>query len=159
MTTQPNQPLPEHFSDIVENLMVTLQDGRMGFRQAAEQLRDDGHGELASEMEELSQQRERLIRELRTETRVHAAFEEEGSGSTAGALHRGWMTLKDALTGDDPHAILAAAERGEDHAKNEYRKALQEQLPDDLREIVVRQAAEIETAHDRVKALRDQHAE
>lgn len=157
MTTQPNQPLPEHFSHIVESLMATLQDGRKGFRRAAEQLQDDGHGELATEMEELSQQRERLIRELRTETRVHAAFEED-SGSAAGALHRGWMTLKDALTGDDPHAILAAAERGEDHAKGEYQKALEEHLPDDLREIVVRQAAEIETAHDRVKALRDQHA-
>lgn len=157
MTTQPNQPLPEHFSDIVENLMVTLQDGRKGFRQAADQLHDGGHGELAVEMEELSQQRERLIRELRTETRIHAAFK-EGSGSTGGALHRGWMTLKDALTGNDPHAILAAAERGEDRAKDEYQKALRESLPDDLREIVVRQAAEIETAHDRVKALRDQHA-
>lgn len=157
MTTRPNQPLPEYFSDLVENLMGTLQDGRKGFRQAAEQLRDDGHDELAAEMEELSQQRERLIRELRTETRVRAVFEQD-SGSTAGALHRGWMTLKDALTGGDPHAILAAAERGEDRAKGEYQKALRESLPDDLQEIVVRQAAEIETAHDRVKALRDQHA-
>lgn len=157
MTTRPNQPIPEHFSDIVENLMVALQDGRKGFHQAAQQLRDDGHDELADEFEELSQQRERLIQELRSETRVHAAFD-EGSGSAGGALHRGWIALKDAMTGDDPHAILAAAERGEDHAKREYEKAMQEGLPDDLRDVVVRQAAEIEAAHDRVKALRDQHA-
>ena len=46
------------------------------------------------------------------------------SGSAAGALHRGWINLKSALTSGDDHAILAECERGEDSAVEEVSKAL-----------------------------------
>ena len=81
-----------------------------------------------------------------------------GEGSVPGALHRSWMALRDALTGDDPYAVLAAAEEGEDHAVAEYRKAVSADLPDPVRSTVERQAAEVKTGHDKVKALRDANA-
>ena len=40
---------------------------------------------------------------------------EEG-GSVSGAVHRGWMNIKDAVAGHDDKAIIAEAERGEDVA-------------------------------------------
>ena len=48
----------------------------------------------------------------------------EESGSVAPTLHRGWMSLKDALAGSSPDGVLDAAEQGEDHAIKEYDKAL-----------------------------------
>ena len=77
------------------------------------------------------------------------------SGSAAGALHRGWINLKSALTRGDDHSILAECERGEDSAVEEFRKALNDGLSAPVQEIVSRQYVQIKEAHDRVKNLRD----
>ena len=71
----------------------------------------------------------------------------------AGALHRGWIDLKSALGGGDA-AILAATETGEDHAVNEYVKALTEPLPAPARAMVEDQLQSIRHAYARVKDLR-----
>lgn len=51
--------------------------------------------------------------------------------------------------------ILVEIERGEDSDVSDYRKALELDLPANLREIVQRQSAAIKAAHDRVRELRD----
>jgi uncharacterized protein (TIGR02284 family) len=80
----------------------------------------------------------------------------EEDGSASAALHRGWMSLKDAISGSDPDGILDAAEQGEDHAKEAYEKALKDDdLAPQARTVVQRQYDDIKSAHDRVKALRD----
>ena len=61
------------------------------------------------------------------------------SGSVAAALHRGWMSLKDAVTKSDTKAILEVAKQGEDHAVTEYEKALGEDISDGLRIVLQRQ--------------------
>lgn len=142
--------------NVIEDLVETLEDGRKGFSEAAEKLREGGHTQLAEQMMEFSDQRARFSNELREMARS-AGAELDEEGSAAGALHRGWMDLKAALTGDDAHAILAAAETGEDHAVGEYDDALQEDgLSGRLRELIARQADEVRRAHDRVRDLRDQ---
>ena len=79
----------------------------------------------------------------------------ETSSSTTGALHRGWINLKSAITGGDEHAILAECERGEDSAVEEYKKALDDGLTPSAQELVSRQFAEIKAAHDRIRSLRN----
>lgn len=64
------------------------------------------------------------------------------------------MDLKSALGGGD-HAILAASETGEDYAVKVYQKALDENLPVPMRDIVERQFQSVKQAHDTVKAMRD----
>jgi uncharacterized protein (TIGR02284 family) len=63
--------------------------------------------------------------------------------------------LKSALTGNDDHAILAEAERGEDTAVKSYRDALSKDLPSDIHMVVEQQYREIQQTHNTVKALRD----
>ncbi len=75
-----------------------------------------------------------------------------------GALHRGWINLKTAVAGRNTHSILVECERGEDSAVAEYRKALDLDLPANLREIFQRQSAAIKAAHDCVKEMRDASA-
>jgi uncharacterized protein (TIGR02284 family) len=141
--------------DVIEDLVETLEDGKEGFSRVAEKLREDGHGDLADKMTEFSEQRARFAGELRTYA-ANAGVEIDEEGSAGGALHRGWISVKDALTGDDPHAVLAAAEEGEDHAVEEYEDALEEEgLSDDLRDLISRQAADVKSAHDEVRNLRD----
>lgn len=140
---------------IIENLLETVENGRKGFGQAADKLDDDGHPNLAAEMRELSQQRLRMSNELKAIAAAEGAPIENGDGTVAGAVHRSFMALSDALTGDDPHAVLAAAEQGEDHAKAEYERALDDDLPTSVRSVIQRQYGEVESAHDRVRHLRD----
>ena len=61
------------------------------------------------------------------------------SGTLAATMHRGWISPKDALTGDAPGGVLEAALTGEDHAVSEYEKALQQDLSAGFREVVSRQ--------------------
>lgn len=148
--------MAEFDMNVIEDLVETLEDGRKGFSDAAEKLREGGHTQVAEQMMEFSDQRARFSNELREMARS-AGAELDEEGSAAGALHRGWMDLKAALTGDDAHAILAAAETGEDHAVGEYDDALKEDsLSGQLRELIARQADEVRRAHDRVRDLRDQ---
>lgn len=141
--------------NVIKDLIETVEDGRKGFEKTAERLREDGYADLASQMSEYSEQRARFASELR-EAAARAGFEIDEDGSVAGALHRGWIALSDALTGDDPSAVLSAAEAGEDHAVDEYEDALEDdELTGEMRDLVARQASEVKQTHDRVRALRD----
>jgi len=139
-------------NEIIDNLIETLKDGQEGFKQAAESVKDP---QLKSLFNEYSQQRARFAVELRSKAQSPDERDSKISGSAAGALHRGWINLKSAITQGDDHAILAECERGEDSAVEEFRKALNDGLSAPVQEIVSRQYAEIKQAHDRVKQLRD----
>lgn len=141
--------------NVIKDLIETVEDGRKGFVETATRLREDGYADIASQMVEFSEQRARFSSELReAATRAGVTIEEDGS--IAGALHRGWIALSDALTGDDPEAVLSAAEAGEDHAVEEYEDALEDdELTGELRDLVARQASEVKRTHDTVRALRD----
>jgi len=143
---------------ILEDLSETLEDGREGFTKAAEKLESDGHGQIAAKMREFATQRAELSRELASIASANGTTFETGDGTTAGALHRGWMSMKDALTGSDAHTVLAAAERGEDHAVAQYREALNKDLPAPIRDVVSQQATAVQAAHDQVRDLRDANA-
>ena len=111
--------------------------------------------QLKSLFSEYSQQCARFAVELRSKAQRPDERDSKIRGSTAGALHRGWINLKSAVTQGDDHAILAECARGEDSAVEEFRKALNDGLSAPVQEIVSRQYAEIKQAHDRVKQLRD----
>ncbi len=141
---------------MTRDLMETLRDGEQGFDSAAGILADGAHSDLASEFRRFSQQRGTFYKELESMAAEYGDDLDE-SGTTGGKLHRAWMSMKDSVTGDDPEAVLKAAERGEDHAVSEYEAALEEDISSELRSLVQRQLGEIRVVHDRVKTLRDSY--
>ena len=142
---------------VTQDLVKTLEDGEEGFAKGAEKLAESDAPELAATFREFSSQRARFSAELRGLAATYGDHVDE-SGSVAAAVHRGWMGLKDALSGSDPKGVLDAAEQGEDHALKEYDKALDADISDGLREVVQRQRTEVKAAHDKVRALRDARA-
>ena len=136
-----------------KELVETLKDGEKGYASAAEKLRDSDRPEWATTMERLSQQRAGFWREIVDMGHEYGDDVDE-SGSVAAALHRGWLSLKDAVSGDDPDAVLSAAETGEDHAVSEYEDALKQDLSAGFREVVVRQQADVLAARTELKALK-----
>jgi uncharacterized protein (TIGR02284 family) len=137
---------------VAKDLVETLKDGERGFAAAAEKLRDSDHPEWATMLQRLSEQRARFGREIVALGHQYGEDVDE-SGSATAALHRGWISLKDALTGDDAGSVLGAAVTGEDHAVSEYDRALEQDLSAGFRDIVSGQHAAVVAARDEVKAL------
>ena len=135
-----------------KELVETLKDGERGFAEAADKLRDGEHPEWATTLQRFSEQRAGFWREIVDMGHAYGDDVDE-SGTVAAAVHRGWIALKDALTGDDAEAVLKAALTGEDHAVSEYEDALKKDLSAGFREVVVRQQAAVVAARDEVKAL------
>jgi uncharacterized protein (TIGR02284 family) len=135
----------------LNNLIETLKDGEEGFRTSADKLKDPS---LRSEFQNFATQRAQFASELQAQV-AQIGGKPETSGSTAGSIHRGWIDLKSAVMGNDDHAILAEAERGEDSTVKNYREALSKDLPSDIRGVIDTQYREVLATHNTVKALRD----
>ena len=144
---------PDQVIGTLNSLIELNRDGQSGFKEAAEKI---GAPQVKQFCFEQSRSRAQFVGEL--QPLVHSlGSEPDNTGSVAGALHRGWIDLKSALGGGD-QAILAAIETGEDHAVNEYKKALAETLPAHVHAIVERQFQSVKQAHDKVKSMRDKLA-
>ena len=139
---------------VSKNLMQVLKDGEEGFMKAAKDMASQSRAETASTLEKYSNQRATYYAELERLAKGYGDDLEE-SGSLSAKLHRGWMSVKEALSGSDAAAVLDAAEQGEDHAKSEYEDALKNDISSDFRVVVQRQYEGICAAHDEVKRLRD----
>lgn len=135
----------------LNSLIETNKDGQNGFKEAAEGVQNS---EIKSAFYEYSQQRSQFAGELQNAVRELGGDPEE-AGSISAAIHRGWINIKSAVTGQDDTAILNEAERGEDVAKAAYKTALEAELPANVRAIVERQSTAVSAAHDKVKAMRD----
>ncbi|HUR96851.1 MAG TPA: PA2169 family four-helix-bundle protein [Pyrinomonadaceae bacterium] len=135
----------------LNGLIETCKDGQNGFQVAAEGVE---RSDLKSLFYEFSQQRAQFSGELQSLVQSLGG-DPANSGSMSAALHRGWINIKSAVTGKDEAAILNECERGEDSAKGAYKSALEEALPGNVMETIQTQYVAVQSAHDRVKALRD----
>lgn len=133
----------------LNNLIETCKDGELGFRTAAEGLRDL---QTKTIFQEYARQRAQMAIELQAEVR-RLGGDPEKAGSVSGSMHRGWINIKSAVTGKDDSSIIAEAERGEDVAKSAYETAIKETLPAQTQTVVRRQAGQVREAHDRVRAM------
>jgi uncharacterized protein (TIGR02284 family) len=134
----------------LNNLIETCKDGQNGFQTAADGVKNS---ELKTLFHTYSQQRAAFAGELQNEVR-RLGGDPEKTGSLAATLHRGWIDIKSAVTGEDEGAVISECERGEDSAKRNYEDALaDENLPGNIRSLVERQYAQVKEAHDRIRAL------
>lgn len=153
-STQPEGTTAPSNDDVISTingLIQTCKDGQEGFQESAEGVQNS---QLKSVFYELGQQRAQFVGELQGLVR-ELGGDPENSGSFSGAIHRGWINIKSAVTGQDDGAILNEAERGEDVAKNAYKEALEQNLPANVATTVQNQYSAVQAAHDQVKALRD----
>lgn len=147
-----------------KDLVQTLEDGKDGFVKGADKLGELDQGEtaagqagqssMASTFREFSEQRSGFAAELQAMAADYGD-DVDRSGSVAAAVHRGWMSLKEALSSSDAKAVLDVAKQGEDHAVSEFEKALEQDISPELRDVVQRQLTDIRAARDTVAALAD----
>lgn len=138
----------EEVVSTLNGLIETCKDGQNGFQTASEEVKNP---QLKQLFAGFARQRAQFAAELQGEVRSLGGDPEQ-TGSTAAAIHRGWMDIKSAITGKDDEAIVAECERGEDSAVKNYEEALKKTLPANIRATVERQFQEVKRAHDQVRA-------
>jgi uncharacterized protein (TIGR02284 family) len=125
-------------------------NGQEGFAQAASVVRD-AHlrkilGEYSEQRAQFAMQLQALVKRLGSDPETH--------GSMAGVLHRSWMGLKSAISGDSESAILAECARGDDTALDTYRDALTKDLPPEAHELLASQRRQIEEVRGKIAELK-----
>ena len=143
------QPDRDEVVSTLNSLIETCKDGANGFRTAADGVEDASLKRLfssyAEQRAQFAAELERLVTSL--------GGDPADTGHVAGAVHRGWINLKAAITGKDDGAVISEAERGEDFAKERYQAALDKTLPTDVRAAIERQYMQVKEAHDHVRSL------
>jgi uncharacterized protein (TIGR02284 family) len=136
---------------VLEDLIETCKDGQKGYQDAASHVK---RTDLKTFFNEQSLERARFAGELQGERIRLGKTDKKDSGSVTATLHRAWIDTKVSMGAGDT-AILESVEAGEDSAKEAYQKAVTSDLPENIAQIVRRQAASVQAAHDKVKSLRD----
>lgn len=137
----------------LNDLIETSKDGEEGFRTCAEDASDPM---LKNFFSNRAQTCAAAVIELQDMVRAFGG-DPEHSGGLGGALHRRWVDIKSLVTGKDDKAVLKECERGEDVAVASYRRALEKNLPVEVRALVERQYQGVLQNHDQVRSLRDQY--
>jgi len=135
-------------AEVLNDLIETTKDSVHGFQTCAAHAQADVHRQaferraavLAHHIAELND----LVLEYGGRPALH--------GSAAGAVHRGWMRLKEALGGVTDAELLDECQRGEAHALARYRGVLgRAELPEAVRELLAQQADEIQAHWDELR--------
>jgi len=137
--------------DVLNDLLENSRDGEYGFRACADEVKSPEAKQLFASRAEQCKKAEA---ELLALISAYGGTPADG-GTASGALHRGWVHVKGSLGANSELSILESCERGEDTAVARYRKALKQQLPADVRAVVMAQADGAQRNHDQIRDLRN----
>lgn len=133
---------------VLNDLIATCNDSWEGFGKAAKGVHDDG---LRSYLTDVSLQRAGFARRLSDEVKK-AGGEPAQAGHGGGILHQGWVDLETRLRSKNDGEIRVECIQGEEDTQKHYERAVDQNLPDDVRLIVERQFNEVQAT---LKELRE----
>lgn len=135
--------------DHLNHLIEINRDAEAGFRTAAENVRNS---ELETIFTGYAKQHAKFAAELQQEIeRLGGNYTE--SGTAGGAMHRGWMDLKSALTGHSAAPMLASCESGEQSAEVAYAEAADANPTGQTRTLIEKHHQQIKEFHTRLCRL------
>lgn len=154
MASQTKHGLSERTVNKVQELIRANIDSFDGLEDAAELINDE---RLAQLFRSIADERSTFASELQeyVEWNGEQAAKE---GTLTARVHHAWINVRNLLGGGDPRAVLAEAERGEDHIRTGYEGVLKETAGSAVHELLLAQYNAIKAAHDRVCGLRDAYA-
>jgi uncharacterized protein (TIGR02284 family) len=140
----------DHDIETLNNLIAVTLDSAHGYDSASSDTKNPHFKTLFGKR---AIERKQVTAELQTEVRRLLGGEPATSGTMAGKLHRTFMDLKTAVTGDE--GIVKSVEAGEDHIKKEYETALGDRdLSAPVRDLVQRAFISVKAGHDEMRDLK-----
>lgn len=141
----------------VLNDLVRINKDRIEGYQRAIKDSPDADQDLKSLFERMADESRSYESQLTQEVRKLGG-EPAGDTTQSGKVYRIWMDIRSSLSKDDNKTALELCEFGEDAAQRAYEKALDEQdLPGDIRQLIIKQKAALKESHDKIKLERDSH--
>jgi uncharacterized protein (TIGR02284 family) len=141
----------DHAVDVLNGLIKTTLDSVGGYREAAE---NADTSQFKSMFTQRASKRRELASELQRQVRALGGDPEDDQG-IVGKAHNKFVDLKAALSGNDDKAVIDEVERGEDHIKEKFEDALEDNdLPAIAREAVARAYTSIKADHDEVSRIK-----
>jgi uncharacterized protein (TIGR02284 family) len=133
----------------LNQILGTLEDAHAGYQVAAQGIKDM---KLKRALGQIALERRGFGEAVRAEI-VRRGVAPPGHGTFKGALHRGWIQLKE-LTHAAPATILEECSRGEAASIKIFKDMLAMDLPTDVRQTVALQLERITAARERILELR-----
>ena len=137
--------------DTINTLIETSRDGDNGFTACAEDAKDASLRAYFTICATRCRESVHILEELVK----HHDGTPESSGSVLGSINRAWLNLRAAISSNSDLAVLEECERAEDLAMHTYRRALEQDLPADVRAVAQLQLNGVQENHDRVRTMRD----
>ena len=109
-----------HDVTVLNSLIETTIDSIDGYRRSAEEATNE---RFAAAFRDRAAEREAVVAELRDRVRELGGTPEEDGGILA-AMHRQFLSLRDAVTGSDDQAVIAEVDRGESYLDTKWQTAL-----------------------------------
>ena len=135
----------------LNTLIGTLIDSIDGYQKAAA---DTTNARFAEMFNARARERQQVLTRLQA-TVARLGGNPEDDGTTAGAAHRGWINLKEAVLGRDDEAIVNEVERGEDYLKEKFETALNsDHLSGESRSVVESCYQSVKQGHDQISQLK-----
>lgn len=135
----------------LNTLIGTLLDSVDGYQKAAA---DTDNSRYAEMFNARARERQQAVTKLQAAV-ARLGGNPEDDGTTAGAIHRGWLNLKEAVVGKDDQAIVNEVERGEDYLKEKFEAAMNHtDLPAEARAAVDEAWQSVKAGHDEMSQLK-----
>ena len=135
----------------LNTLIATLIDSVDGYQKAAA---DTTNPRFAEMFNARARERQSAVTSLQAVV-ARLGGNPEDDGTTAGAIHRGWINLKEAVMGRDDEAIINSVESGEDYLKEKFETVLEHKdLPLEARSAVDEAWQSVRAGHDQMSQLK-----
>lgn len=141
----------DHVSSL-QSLLQKNYDAEKSFKKTMEKAESPL---LKDFLQKQAAQRSRFATEITDELR-NLNEQPKESGTLGGDIHRGWIDVRTAFSGNKDEAVLAECIRGEKSSASEYEDQLKKHnFPPRIADVLRRQSNEIHQTLDEVKTLKD----
>jgi uncharacterized protein (TIGR02284 family) len=134
----------------IGDVIAVCREGELGYAEAAKDVYDPRLKELFT----LFAEQRRIFAERLERHAIWVGGAPEPTPPISGWIHRKWLEVRAGIDHGNPVTLLAECERGEHAAVTKYEHALGVPMPNDLRDILLEQVAEIRRAHDQLDWMR-----
>jgi len=122
-----------HDISVLNSLIETTIDSIDGYQHSASEATNS---RFAQAFRDRASEREQIVQKLRDRVRALGGTPESDGGILA-AMHRQFVSLRDAVTGKDDNSIVAEVDRGESYLDGKWQAALKDdELSDETLQLI-----------------------
>ena len=142
-----------HDVSVLNSLITTTIDSANGFEEAA---KDASNPQFQTMLRDFAADRRQCVTMMQEAVRTMGG-EPADDGSLKAAAHRGWLNLKEAISGGSDKKVIEEVENGEDYIKGKFEAAMKDdQLSPAARSVITEAYGSVRAGHDRASALKHQ---